>query len=194
MNRLNQRMLRWCQQYHWYGAELDYRRFVNQADDLRHTHFLLPPATEQQIALAEQLPGFLLPPTLTMLYTELANGGFGPAYGLRSLDPEDEESLINQYRGRSRLKNRPLSELGSERLWAASPQRLDLHYRLWPDRLIPICNWGCGVEMAIDCATPEGRVIRVGPAWQGLHLSFMGIAPSFEAWLQSWLNEEPVLL
>lgn len=26
-----------------------------------------------------------------------------------------------------------------------------------PKKLVPICNWGCGNESAIDCSTTEGK-------------------------------------
>jgi hypothetical protein len=41
-----------------------------------------PPATETQILKTEQQLGFALPPLLRLLYTHIANGGFGPGYGI----------------------------------------------------------------------------------------------------------------
>ena len=41
-----------------------------------------PPATEQQIKATEKQLGFPLPPLLRLLYTQIANGGFGPGYGI----------------------------------------------------------------------------------------------------------------
>src|SRR5205807_2116845 len=41
-----------------------------------------PPATEDQIRETEQQLGFPLPPLLRLLYTEIANGGFGPGLGI----------------------------------------------------------------------------------------------------------------
>ena len=40
------------------------------------------PATEQQIKETEQQLGFPLPHLLRLLYTQIANGGFGPGYGI----------------------------------------------------------------------------------------------------------------
>lgn len=40
------------------------------------------PATKQQIRRTEQQLGFPLPPLLSLLYTQIANGGFGPGYGI----------------------------------------------------------------------------------------------------------------
>jgi hypothetical protein len=41
-----------------------------------------PPATEQQLKATERQLGFSLPPLLRLLYTQIANGGFGPGYGI----------------------------------------------------------------------------------------------------------------
>src|SRR5260221_14743324 len=41
-----------------------------------------PPASEAQMRKTEQQLGFALPPLLRLLYTHVANGGFGPGYGL----------------------------------------------------------------------------------------------------------------
>lgn len=41
-----------------------------------------PPATEDQIRETEQQLGFPLPSLLRLLYTEIANGGFGPGFGI----------------------------------------------------------------------------------------------------------------
>jgi hypothetical protein len=44
--------------------------------------FLCPPATAEQVALTEQRLGCPLPKPLRRYYLELANGGFGPLYGI----------------------------------------------------------------------------------------------------------------
>jgi hypothetical protein len=41
-----------------------------------------PPATEKQILKTERQLGFALPLLLRLLYTHVANGGFGPGYGI----------------------------------------------------------------------------------------------------------------
>ncbi len=41
-----------------------------------------PPATEHQLRETEQELGFSLPPLLRLCYTQVANGGFGPGYGI----------------------------------------------------------------------------------------------------------------
>jgi SMI1 / KNR4 family (SUKH-1) len=44
--------------------------------------FGFPPATERELKETERQLGFLLPPLLRLLYTQIANGGFGPGYGI----------------------------------------------------------------------------------------------------------------
>jgi hypothetical protein len=42
---------------------------------------LPPPASPRELAQSEERIGFNLPPLLRSLYSEIANGGFGPGYG-----------------------------------------------------------------------------------------------------------------
>jgi hypothetical protein len=61
-----------------------YRRTsVNSRD--REFGGLYPPAPASVIESAEKALGFPLPPLLREIYVSLANGGFGPAYGLVGL-------------------------------------------------------------------------------------------------------------
>lgn len=48
----------------------------------REPQSLFSPATEDQIRETEQQLSFPLPPLLRLLYTEIANGGFGPGLGI----------------------------------------------------------------------------------------------------------------
>ncbi len=43
---------------------------------------LPPPATPEAVRAAEEAVGFRFPPILTRLWTEVANGGFGPGDGI----------------------------------------------------------------------------------------------------------------
>jgi hypothetical protein len=76
-----------CEAHHWYGVDLrgpEWETSIAQ-DDPRRTGFVCAPATTDQIEETETLFSFSLPPFLRLIYTRLANGGFGPAYGLTIL-------------------------------------------------------------------------------------------------------------
>ncbi|MEU4116538.1 hypothetical protein AB0F71_18855 [Kitasatospora sp. NPDC028055] len=45
-----------------------------------------PPAPPEAVVKAERVIGFEFPPLLRRLYTEVSNGGFGPADGVLSVD------------------------------------------------------------------------------------------------------------
>ena len=82
MVRLQQCM----QRRQWYGPEgLAVTSEMERTDArLRHA-FFCQKATQEQIQQTEHLLGFALPPLLVALYSALANGGFGPGYGLRGM-------------------------------------------------------------------------------------------------------------
>ena len=52
------------------------------SDHPQHTGFAYPPATEKHLRSTDAALGFPLPPLLRALYAQVANGGFGPFYGL----------------------------------------------------------------------------------------------------------------
>ncbi|HZS77994.1 MAG TPA: SMI1/KNR4 family protein [Ktedonobacteraceae bacterium] len=81
---LIERIRETCRERGWYGPQMEESRRV-AADDPRREGFACLPATPQQLAAAEKELGFALPATLRALYIELANGGFGPGYGLRGV-------------------------------------------------------------------------------------------------------------
>jgi hypothetical protein len=97
----------------------------------------LPPvAVAKYVDGAERRLGFALPKLLRRLYLEVADGGFGPGYGILPLgDSGEEETLVG---GRSVARALPR----------------------WPARLVPFVHWGCDVWSCVDCAHPEGAIVH----------------------------------
>ncbi len=96
--------------------------------------------------------GFSLPSILTEIYAGVANGGFGPGYGIMGVDGGFTDdmgatavSLYQSYR-----KSDP-----EDPNWA------------WPFAWLPICHWGCIVYTVVDCVNVPGRVlfVAVGTYW-----------------------------
>src|SRR5438067_9804857 len=70
---LFERIRQKCNEQGWQPDEALYRR------EIAH-HY--PPATEQQLLATEAALGFQLPSILRNLYAQVANGGFGPGFGI----------------------------------------------------------------------------------------------------------------
>src|SRR5262249_33671014 len=106
------------------------------------------PTPAEAVTAAQQKLGFALPPLLARLWTEVANGGFGPGYGLWGLDGGFAEELSDQTTVEaylSRIDDRGYAEVHGP----------------WPSKLVPVCDWGCSHITAIDCTTPEGEMVDV---------------------------------
>ena len=127
---------------------------------------LPPPATPEELERVEASIGVALPATLRRVYGEVANGGFGPGYGLVSL-----ERMAAEYR---------------ELCEVMPPTGHD-----WPRVLLPVIHhdpdWDC-----VDAST--GRVVAF--EWEELDedidadqfaSAFRELAPSVEAWLEDWV-------
>jgi hypothetical protein len=136
----------------------------------------LKPGHSENFARDEERLGFAFPPLLKRIYAEIGNGGFGPGYGLTGLTggvPDDTEktapALYEMFR-------------------SIDPDEPGWH---WPERLLPICHWGCAIRSCIDCADPAFRM-RIfdpnghdGDDWSD---TFFEEAPSFESWLWAWAS------
>jgi hypothetical protein len=85
-----------------------------------------------------------LPQLLSEILTEIGNGGFGPGYGLVGVEG-----------GYAEFKGEHLAELAQE-LGA-----LDR-------KILPICNWGCGIYSCLDCGKPEAPVLTFNPETHAL--------------------------
>jgi hypothetical protein len=126
----------------------------------RHEPFT---ASRKTIEEAERRLGFALPEDLTSLHTEVADGGFGPGYGLLSI-----AAIVRTY----------------ERL-----RSYDVHPP-WPEAMLPISD-DDGVHHCLDRAS--GRIMRFNPERinddnSNLPEAFEDVAPSLECWLENWLK------
>jgi tetratricopeptide (TPR) repeat protein len=149
---------------------------------------LPPPATPEEIAEAEAKIGFPLPPLLKALYSELANGGFGPHYGFgRLFDYSDKrpahrrEGVIDLY-----LSNRE-GDFECEMEAAATGSRKQFS---WPPMLLPLVDVGCAITICVDCSRPQFPIVRSDP---NQNRQFHRESPSMQEWLERWLSEPPAV-
>ncbi|GGZ16157.1 SMI1/KNR4 family protein [Streptomyces poonensis] len=130
------------------------------------------PADADTLARAESVLGFPLPPLLAALYLRIGDGGFGPEYGLLPLldsPPAAEPAAVTQY----------LANLRSGQEDPDWP---------WPDRVLPISHWGCGMYACVDCSTPDGTVLLYEPNAGRAADAWYVDAPTLADWLHVWIN------
>jgi hypothetical protein len=136
---------------------------------------LVPPASPEQIEATEASLDFPLPEFLRRVYTEIANGGFGPGLGLIGVPggatDEHGNSIVDLYDS------------------YASTNPDDDSWR-WPDRLVPICHWGGAVYACADCADPAGAItcFDLTEYEPGRDLKTLMVPQqcSLESWLRRW--------
>lgn len=148
-----------CRVYHKHTAAYD--RAVARGS-LAPAPSAPPPASPEAIRATEAACGVALPRLLARLYREVANGGFGPAYGLLGVTTVKVDDF-----GRT--------------IW-----RWD---HAGPAALLAICDWGCGIYALVDAADPDARMWgfdpNPGPAGDAaLYPQPYGLA----AWLARWLD------
>lgn len=129
-----------------------------------------PPASESDLARAEESLGFRLHPLLRRLYSEVADGGFGPEYTLYPLAAGVLRTTAMASRAPTDLRN-------GERLY-------------WPFEAVAIMDWGCGMDAVVDCRSAEGTVLLVdpNPGLPDRAGEWFLDSESLAGWLESWLD------
>ncbi|PWI42748.1 SMI1/KNR4 family protein [Streptomyces sp. ICBB 8177] len=108
-----------------------------------------PPVSERALADAERALGFPLHPLLARLYREVGDGGFGPEYRFFRLDGSEP---VSETHGPVTLAYRRRRE----------PHAKDPGW-FWPEGVVPVMTWGCGMLACVDCRSPEGTVLLFEP-------------------------------
>lgn len=192
-----------CQRERWYGPELLHpeRRTRVSVDDPSRFGFAFPPATNEELQATEVELGFSLPPLLRSLYSQVANGGFGPGSGLRgvlsgygkpgTIYPDDDYTIVAQYRFSSAKQAIDLVEYTGQLAEQGIRVNLELPYGVWPRYLLPICDMGC-VQQA--CVDSEERMFHVG-ALESDNVYWLYQMPwTFEEWLWRWVRGEELMV
>ncbi|MGW2858204.1 SMI1/KNR4 family protein [Streptomyces sp. NPDC001205] len=136
------------------------------------------PVSAADVEEAERQLGFPLHPLLTALYRQVGNGGFGPMDAILPLtivpDHPDGESAVQGYLDR-------IPPADAETWWA------------WPEGVLPILDWGCGMYACIDCQSEDGAVLLFEPnaiSNQDVSAAWFVDAGSLAEWLETWLSGE----
>ncbi|HEX2914719.1 MAG TPA: SMI1/KNR4 family protein [Chloroflexia bacterium] len=136
------------------------------------------PVTQDELQSAEQKLEFKLPALLRELYTEVANGGFGPGIlGLTGNGWRDGfiegQTAVETY-----LQERDFfAKYGDKQKWD----------RLLKS-LLPIGYGGCHYIYLLDCRVEEGSIL----CWASNGLDdkegWEVLAPNLRIWLENWLD------
>jgi hypothetical protein len=136
------------------------------------------------IAVEEQL-GFSIPQLLHEIYTKVGNGGFGPGYGLLPLTlvgaKNPSHAALNLYLDHRKRSHQPGG-------------------RYWPERVLPISSWGCGVLSCIAAGEHDSPVFRFQPSaddedtrrqvegHQYIACGFFPESSGVSTWLEAWIK------
>ncbi|WP_197527834.1 SMI1/KNR4 family protein [Posidoniimonas polymericola] len=143
-----------------------------RANDAEHRHdfshrissSLPPPASAEEIASAEVALSLNIPRLLKALLTQIANGGFGPGYG-----------LLGTTNGHSDSDGRTLLELRNFLRSAVESTGSE-----WNPNLLPICGWGSSVWSCVDCSTTVNSIFTLDED------GFTQTPYALHSWLEDW--------
>lgn len=139
--------------------------------------------TSDEVVAAERRLGFTLPPLLCRCYIEIGNGGFGPGYGIYGLDQPTGDEKEN-------------FAIGLYEIYV-SPDKTDEYSEFnWPNGLLPICHWGCGMYSCANCLSRYGSIYRFEfdadnpkSGDRPLYSSHFELeSRSLKKWLEQWVS------
>lgn len=207
-----------CQRDGWFGPDAlkpeenlplsddpfydEYADNVIAADDPARTGFLFPQASEEQMLATEERLGFPLPDLLRQLYTQLANGGFGPGTGLPGVKDgyaggypctdgslwayseyyQDEKEAFFSYTTYQEQAARSIAR--GQRAWMQVPQGERL------ERLLPLDDLGCCQYINVD---DRGRLFLIAPTENDAFYGLRELPWRLEEWLWRWVRGEDLL-
>jgi len=160
------------------------RRLAGRATGLPDPE-LLPLATVEAVKAAQDAVGFHFPTLLERLWIEVANGGFGPGYGLFGVEgglADDDMALTTAPYCLASLETGLMPE-PSDSAGGTSEADGPAEFAPWPEKLVPICEWGCQHLSAIDCATPEGQMVDLVEGFERKPKRM-----TFVQWMEAWVS------
>lgn len=193
---LLERVVAHCHNRKWFAGQYapEYRVTFYDADGRAHwdndmiyaaAHaeqgFLHAPVTEEVLQDTERRLGRTLPTILRMVYTTVANGGFGPGRGLVGLPMLAKTLTV----GQERLTPR------AEVYLAQHPQSC-VYSEQEPSDLVTLADWWSeGVYSKLDVVTGCIYRVRLGvfppePTW-GAAITVARQAESVVDWFERWL-------
>lgn len=142
-----------------------------------------PVAISDVLEASEAALGFALPPTLRLLFSRVGNGGFGPLDTIAGViggsGNNYDETLVEEY-------------LGWRKFDPQDPNRA------WPERVLPVQEWGCGEILCVDCREPGERLVLYS-RWAAItdedeerfdpKLCYRPIGQTLREYLVEWTSE-----
>lgn len=156
---------------------------------------IYPLATAAEIAQAEAVLGFPLPPLIRAIWRQIGNGGFGPGYGITGVETGYriyESTLIENAEFLRQAADYLRDEAGEaahyigqgeEQRQYAEELRREAADWYCGDRFIMYAYWGCNVTTVVDCALPDLPVHAVDGTTIQPHTS-----GTLRQWWLDWLE------
>ena len=132
------------------------------------------PISQGELQAVEASLGFSLPTIVRRISTEIADGGFGPEWGI------------------NRLKHPPGLPFGPHWMVEMSAESWHTLYHedagqrvlAYPERFIRYCESGCNISVCVDCTTDMARMFVDDPNVDS-PIQYNGL--TVQEWLENWL-------
>ncbi len=145
--------------------------------------------TPADVEFVEQRLGFALPTIVKRLSLEVADGGYGPSWGIYRLKQPAGQAYGYPYDGKMSVESWHWLDHNADDY--ESPERMEQSLARFPPKFIRYCEVGCNIEICVDCTSDSGAMFVADPNTADHFEAIVPLHQTAEEWLWQWLNEEP---
>ncbi len=164
-------------------------RFSNEAGDMLPPFPPHPIIDLADVEFVERHLGFTLPTSVRRLSLEVADGGFGPSWGIYRLKQPPGRAYGFPYEDAMSVESWHWLDHNVEEY--ESRQRMEEVLSRLPARFIRYCEVGCNITICVDCTSEVGQMFVADPNAGDRYEELTPLHQTVEEWLWSWVNDEP---
>ncbi len=141
-----------------------------------HERTARPPIDPESLEGVAEVLGFPLHGDLVLVYSQVANGGFGPGDLLLGVGDDGHRSDTKK-------------TADEEYLAFRTPDARQPGW-FWPAGVLPVHHWGCGIYSCVDCRAADATMVRFDPNGIDADWSEAWLLEgrSLASWLSGWLD------
>ena len=140
-----------------------------------------PPIAEQDLAYVENQIGFRLPELVRQIALTVADGGFGPNYGVNRLKHPANVPFGPHW-------EYPMSVESWHRLYQQPNSEDRDCLKAYPRHFIRYCEVGCNISLLVDCTNNSAMMFIDDPNAAD---AVRPLNESLECWLSNWISSNP---
>lgn len=164
-------------------------RFSNETCDSLPPFRPYPVISLAEVAFVERHLGFTLPTSVRRLSLEVADGGYGPSWGIFRLKQPPGRPYGFPHAGTMSVESWNWLDHNADEY--DPPTKMEESLSRFPAKFIRYCEVGCNINICVDCTSDNGQVFITDPNTEEPFEKIIRLDQTVVEWLWNWVNNEP---